>query len=168
MEDESFDLSDPLREALDRLQKRLLHVQSMSDTKEIDRELEHHYLAIAASVAAERVLISRLRVAVDGLREVEPLSRVTVDLSSRFPGGKFLHRVVGKVISRHTEHLYRQLRQRDDMYRTAILTLGDATIDLVRAQNPTIERRVAALADRVSNLEESERILIEPSTHHTD
>lgn len=149
--------TDSLAVALERLRTRVDARANDVQSRELADQLERHYQSIAASIAAERLRILGLVEALDLLNGLPPISRAFVDPSSRIPGGRFVHRLIGKVISRHTEGIYQQFRLRDDLYRRVLTSVGEATIAVVRAQSPTVERRLSTIADRVSVLESERR-----------
>lgn len=159
---------DALAVALERLRERLDAGTRDLGSRNLADQLEVHYRSIASSVAAERNMVTRLRESIQALSDLPPLTRSNVELSSRFPGGRFFHRVIGKMISRHTEPIYHEMRRRDTVYRSAMVAMAEVSIYLVRGQNPTVERRVSTLADRMTAAEAILRSMGDPVVSDSD
>jgi hypothetical protein len=147
-------IGEELAEALDRIRKR---VEERREAGEIpaglEEQLDRHYRGMVSQMVSEQRVIAGLKGAVESFDDAPEFSRSRIDYSSSSIVARVFHRVWGKLSARQTEGILQQLRDYNSLVRRAVDRMSEVIESLAVHGHPDTERRVATLADRLSDLE---------------
>jgi vacuolar-type H+-ATPase catalytic subunit A/Vma1 len=147
-------VGEELADALERIRKR---VEERREAGEIpaglEEQLDRHYRGMVSQMVSEQRVIAGLKGAVESFDEAPEFSRSRIDYTSRSLVARVFHRVWGKLSARQTEGILQQLREYNSLVRRAVDRMSEVIESLAVHGHPDTERRVATLADRLSELE---------------
>jgi SAM-dependent methyltransferase len=138
-------LVDELRRRVDQREREGYYPTELSD------QLHEHFRRIVAQRTVPDLDIVRRQ-----LRALEPLgafSRERIPLVSEVPGGRALHGIVAKLVSRQTQGILEQLQQFSDALRQLLATIITVLEEPHAHVHADLVGQIDALYERVSAFE---------------
>lgn len=149
-------LSEPTPLNVDELVARLrAKVEERRQSGEYPPGLEHDLDAHLRRVAAHRAdgYTDELRARLAHLERGVGFDPGRISYDSRVPGGKLLHKSIGKVVSRQTQGIFEQVQELTDAVRESVRAIADALEDPRGHKHHDLAGQLDAIFERLAAYE---------------
>jgi SAM-dependent methyltransferase len=120
--------------------------------EDIESQLDGHFDRIAVH-RVPNYEFGVIRERLERLRKVAHFSPAKIEYDTRIPGGSFLHRLVGKLVSRQTAGLLEQFQQHSDALLEFATELANAIEHPKIHEHPELSGDLNLVLDRLANYE---------------